>query len=130
MIKYVYLSLGGVAGALLRYVTSGAINQFMGVSFPYGTFMVNMVGSFLIGLLWGLSEEIAVSPNLRLFLFVGFLGSFTTFSTFTLETMNYLRDNNARTAIANILISNIVGIILVFTGILISKFLLNLILKP
>ena len=129
MTKFFYLSLGGVAGALLRYLTSGAINQILGVSFPYGTFTVNMVGSFLIGLLWGLSEVIAVSPNVRLFLFVGFLGSFTTFSTFTLESMNYLRDNNARTALANIFISNILGIILVFAGILISKLILPIIHK-
>jgi CrcB protein len=114
--------MGGIAGAILRYLTSGIINQWMGVSFPYGTFFVNMTGSFLIGLLWGLSENLAISPNIRIFLFVGFLGSFTTFSTFALESLNYLRDNNAKIALANLLISNFLGIILVFTGILISKY--------
>ncbi len=123
MIKFIYLSVGGIAGAVLRYLTSGMINQFFGVSFPYGTFSVNMIGSFLIGLLWGLSENLAISPNIRIFLFVGFLGSFTTFSTFALESLNYLRDNNAKIAIANMVISNILGIILVFLGIFLSKYI-------
>jgi len=125
MIKLVYLSIGGVAGALLRYLTSGFINNFLGVSFPYGTFVVNMIGSFLIGVLWGISENIAISPQMRLLLFVGFLGSFTTFSTFALESLNYLRDNNAKIAIANMLISNILGILLVFLGIILSKYLIT-----
>ena len=123
MIKFIYLSMGGIAGAVLRYLASGMINQFFGVSFPYGTFSVNMTGSFLIGLLWGLSENFAIPPNMRIFLFVGFLGSFTTFSTFALESLNYLRDNNAKIAIMNMIISNILGIILVFLGILISKYI-------
>jgi len=123
MIKFLYLSLGGIAGAVLRYMTSGVVNQWMGVSFPYGTFFVNMSGSFIIGFLWGLSENLAISPNMRIFLFVGFLGSFTTFSTFALESLNYLRDNNTKIAIANMLISNILGIILVFAGIFISKYI-------
>lgn len=123
MIKFIYLSVGGIAGAVLRYLTSGMINQFFGVSFPYGTFSVNMIGSFLIGLLWGLSENLAISPNMRIFLFVGFLGSFTTFSTFALESLNYMRDNNAKIAIANMIISNILGIVLVFFGIFISKYI-------
>ncbi|MBR9997865.1 MAG: fluoride efflux transporter CrcB [Cyclobacteriaceae bacterium] len=123
MIKFLYLSLGGIAGALLRYITSGVINQVLGISFPYGTFVVNMTGSFLIGFLWGLSENIVFSPNMRLFLFVGLLGSFTTFSTFALESMNYLRDNNARIAIANIMISNILGVVLVLAGMFLAKFI-------
>jgi len=125
MIKFIYLSLGGIAGAVLRYVTSSMVNQIFGVSFPFGTFSVNMLGSFLIGLLWGLSENLSISPNIRIFLFVGFLGSFTTFSTFALESLNYLRDNNARIAIVNLVISNILGIGLVFLGIILSKYLIT-----
>ncbi len=125
MIKLLYISLGGMAGALLRYLASGMVNNIMGLSFPYGTFSVNMIGSLIIGLLWGLSDQLALSPNLRLFLFVGFLGSFTTFSTFALESMNYIRDNNAKVALANILISNLAGIVLVFLGFFLSRLFIN-----
>lgn len=126
MIKLLYLSLGGVLGTLLRYFSSSFINNYMGLPFPYGTLFVNIMGSFLIGLMWGFSELITLSPQIRLLLFVGFLGSFTTFSTFALENFSLIRDQEYKYAISNILISNIAAIIMVFLGILLSKYLISL----
>lgn len=125
MIKLLYVSFGGMAGALLRYATSSLVNNWMGISFPYGTFTVNMIGSFLIGLLWGLSDLLSLSSNMRMFLFVGFLGSFTTFSTFALESLNYIRDNQTKTAIINILVSNTAGILLALAGLLLARILIT-----
>lgn len=126
MVKFIYLTAGGAAGAFLRYIMSNFVNSLMGIAFPYGTLVVNLAGSFLIGLMWGLSEIMAFSPNLRMFLFVGFLGSFTTFSTFALESISYLRDNNTKIALLNLLISNIAGLTMVFLGILLSKYFISM----
>jgi len=86
---------------------------------------VNLAGSFLIGLLWGFFEYEDMSPNARNFIFIGILGGFTTFSTFALENMHLFRDGEIKLAFANILASNIFGILLVFAGFFISKYIIN-----
>ena len=84
-----------------------------------------MLGSFVIGLLWGAFEETTVPPNLRTFLFIGILGAFTTFSSFSLETLNLLRDGEVKLAMANILISAVSGLALCFLGLVTSKYLIH-----
>ncbi len=114
--KFLYLALGGATGTILRYIISGLVYRFYDGFFPWGTFAVNLSGSFVIGFLWESFERVSVSPNLRLFLLIGMLGAFTTFSTYSLESFNLLRDGEMRLALFNILLSNIVCIASVFLG--------------
>ena len=88
------IGLGGFAGAVARYLTSSFVQTASGsVFFPYGTMSVNMIGCFWIGFFAFLAESRGIlSADVRMFVLVGFLGSFTTFSTFSFETMNLLRD--------------------------------------
>ncbi len=124
MFKIIVIGIGGAIGAFLRYVISGITYKFFDGLFPYGTLSVNLLGALFIGLLWGISEKITFSPDLRIFVFVGILGAFTTFSTYTLETLNLLRDGEIKIAMMNILVSNIFGILLVFAGFIASKYLI------
>ena len=124
MFKLLALISGGAVGTLGRYFLSGIVNNLMGISFPYGTFVVNMIGSFLIGFLWGAADYLPFSPNWRNFIFVGFLGSFTTFSTYMLESLNYIKDGNIRTGLLNLVISTGIGLSLVIIGLIISRALL------
>jgi len=126
MLKIGLLLLGGAIGTLVRYLLSGWTHKMVETTFPVGTLMVNLAGSFLIGLLWGLTEEQRFSSNLRMFVFVGLFGGFTTFSTFSLETMHMLKEGANAMAITNILVSNIGGIALVFLGLFLGRFVVTL----
>lgn len=127
MTKFVLLATGGAIGTLLRYSLSGLTYKVIDGIFPWGTLFVNLTGSLAIGLLWGVFEMENLSPNMRNFIFVGVLGGFTTFSTFTLESFNLFRDGEIKLALSNLFISNILGIVLVFAGFLLSKYIINLI---
>jgi CrcB protein len=114
--KLLFIGLGGALGSMARYIVSGLDYKFSGGVFPVGTLAVNLTGSLVIGLLWGLFETTDVAPNIRMFIFIGILGGFTTFSTFALENFNLIRDGERAIALVNILLSNILGIGLVFAG--------------
>lgn len=127
MFNMVMVAIGGGIGTLARYLVSGLdYNKYSSGVFPFGTLVVNLSGSFIIGLLWGLSERFYLSPNVRIFIFIGVLGGYTTFSTLSLETFNLLRNNEYRVAFLNIFLSNFVGIALVLTGFMISRYLIKL----
>jgi fluoride exporter len=108
----------GALGSLSRYALSGAIYAALGQNFAYGTLVVNVVGSFLLGLLMqiGLSTDM-IPPHLRTTIAIGFIGAFTTFSTFTYETVQYIQEGAWSTALLNIAMSLILGIAAVFAGI-------------
>jgi CrcB protein len=127
MLKIGLLLLGGASGTLLRYLVSGWAHNMVNTTFPIGTLLVNLAGSFLIGLVWGLTEEQSFSPSIRVFIFIGLFGGFTTFSTFSLETMHMFREGAYWPAIVNILVSNIGGIILVIGGLFLGKLVINLV---
>ncbi len=122
----IFIALGGAVGTVCRYVMSGLDYRFSGGVFPFSTFLINLIGSLVIGLLWGLFERSTLSPNIRMFIFIGILGGFTTFSTFSLETFNLLRDGEMRIAVWNIILTNVVGVALVFVGYSISRYIINL----
>ena len=115
--QYLYIAVGGAAGAALRYLVSGWAYALLGTGFPWGTLVVNLIGSFLIGFLWQLFANTTVSPNMRHLIFTGGLGAFTTFSTFALESVNFIRDGEIGLGLANVLVSDFLGIALVFVGI-------------
>ncbi|UCH44126.1 MAG: fluoride efflux transporter CrcB [Nitrospiraceae bacterium] len=126
MSKIFLLASGGAIGTVLRYSLSGFTYRFVSGVFPWGTLLVNLAGSFVIGLLWGLFEIDNFSTNVRHFIFIGILGGFTTFSTFTLESLNLFRDGEIKLALSNILASNIFGLLLVLAGFIISKYLVHI----
>lgn len=124
MLKYLVIGAGGFAGAIARYAVAVWIGQRWGQGFPLGTFVINVSGSFLIGLLMCLmTEKLMVNPQWRLFLIVGFLGAYTTFSTFEYETGELIRDREWMFAMLNVAGSVIAGFIALKTGEIIAKIL-------
>ena len=121
MHKLLAIAVGGSIGALMRYWISDVAYRVLGVTFPWGTLFVNAIGCFLIGLLWALFDYYIVNPNWRLALLTGFLGAFTTFSTFALETFNLMQDNEFKVAAMNVLFSVLLGLVLVYIGIIAGR---------
>jgi CrcB protein len=122
MQNFFIIGLGGFLGAVARYTVSLWIGQKWGRSFPLGTFAVNISGCFLIGLLMPLlTERFMINPQWRLFLTVGFLGAYTTFSTFEYETGSLLKDGELAIAMMNIIFSVVVGFVALKIGELIAK---------
>ncbi|EFK05508.1 CrcB protein [delta proteobacterium NaphS2] len=116
MIKILLILAGGGLGALCRYGLGVAGGRVMGVGFPWGTLAANMIGCLLIGIAFGLADRVQwFTPEIRLFFMTGFLGALTTFSTYALESVNYLR-NGSHVALTNFLVNNIGGGLLVVAG--------------
>ena len=118
MNKIILVGIGGFIGAALRYLMSGYIqNLTQNVAFPHGTLAVNITGCFLIGMFSQLVEfPSGMTSEMRLFLMVGLLGSFTTYSTFSNETLNLLQDQRLLPAFINIVTHLILGLSAVFLG--------------
>ena len=95
MVKLLFLMTGGALGTIARYGVSGLAHRMTDTLFPLGTLVVNAVGSLLIGIVWALWEDSSIPGYIRTFLMIGFFGGFTTFSSFSLETLNLIRDNDA-----------------------------------
>lgn len=122
MQKWIYLTLGGVAGTIARYILAGVVYQRLGTDFPYGTLIVNLIGCFLIGFFDSIFQErFLLSPLLRILLMAGFCGAFTTFSTFMLETANLIRDGESLRAFLNIMASVGVGFIVFRLGVFVGE---------
>ena len=106
LFQIIAIAIGGALGALLRFWMSTGIHVLMGRGFPYGTLAVNVIGSFLMGLLYVfMLERMEVSAELRAALMIGVLGAFTTFSTFSIETMNLIEAGEVTRAGMNIVFS-------------------------
>jgi CrcB protein len=124
MEKYLLIGFGAFLGANARYIMQTWTAARWGSSFPLGTLLVNMTGSFLLGFfLTAATGRAAVSTNWRLFVAVGLLGGYTTFSSFTFETLALLQGDQWRAALLNIGGNVIVGLIAAFLGILAARIL-------
>jgi|SRR6266568_7438876 len=116
------IALFGALGCLARYFLSGWVYALCGRSFPYGTFAVNIVGAFLIGLIMEFAlRSTLISANLRTGLTIGFLGGLTTFSTFSYETFRLLEDGEFVIAATNVLASVLVCLIFTWMGIVAAR---------
>jgi CrcB protein len=121
MLKVLAVMTGGSLGAAGRYLLFLTVQRVAGPSFPTGTLAANLLGSFLIGLLWSLFEGSRLTNEWRLFIFTGFLGGFTTFSTFARETTQLFKVGEWKTALIYAGISNILGVTLVLAGYYVSR---------
>jgi CrcB protein len=123
LFPYLLVGLGGFVGANARFVVARGVGALFETRFPLGTFLINMSGSFLLGILGAVIAQ-KVTPNseaLRLALGIGFLGGFTTFSTFEFETHALLEDGSWLTAATNMFASLFVGLIAVRAGIVVAR---------
>ncbi len=122
MIRYLLVVIGGGTGALARYVAASAIMTRFGGKFPLGTLVINVTGSFLIGFLMTiLTERFKLDPNWRLLLVVGFLGGYTTFSSFEWETYSSVREGGLWTGMLNVVSSVMLGYVAVVLGSMLAR---------
>ena len=123
LLPILLIAVGGAAGTLARYgVSLACIRTSERLNFPFGTVAVNLLGCFLIGLLNGLFlDRVTVRPEVRAALVVGFLGGFTTFSSFAWESTALLEKRETFRLVANVLVSNLAGIALVIVGYAIGR---------
>lgn len=118
----VLIAVGGAAGAISRYLIQGWVQELMPGRFPWGTFLVNISGSFLLGLVFVLAiEHEIMAPEIRLPLMVGFIGAYTTFSTFMLESWALADEGALLAALANIVVSVVVGMVAVIAGLVLGR---------
>jgi len=118
----VFIAVGGAFGAVSRYTTSLGVYSLLGRNFPYGTLFVNVAGSFLMGVLSiMLLERFNLGPEWRAAILVGFLGSYTTFSTFSIETLNLLELGDINRAVLNMGLSLTLCLLAVWFGINVGR---------
>lgn len=122
LVELMWVGIGGGVGAISRYLVGRELSERANSLFPYGTFTVNMIGAFLIGILFAILTERGVGPDhLRMLLVVGFVGGFTTFSSYTLEAINLVESGHWNTALLYVLGSNLLGLIACMAGITIVR---------
>ncbi|PPK69926.1 CrcB protein [Methylobacter tundripaludum] len=117
------VALGGSFGAVIRFLVSSGIYQWLGRGFPYGTLVVNVIGSFMLGLLTEslMQQRITITFEYRAAILVGFIGAFTTFSTFSLETFYLIEQGNLTKAALNIFTSVTACIVAIWIGLLCGR---------
>ena len=122
--KLMWLALAGSLGTLCRYGLSGLMQRLTGSLFPWGTISVNIIGCLLFGLVWSVLEErVHLSSEMRVIILTGFMGAFTTFSTFMFETGQLLKESQYLLALGNVGLQNIVGLAALFLGLLLGRLL-------
>jgi CrcB protein len=123
LLKYVIVGLGGFLGAIARYAIGSYIGGRYGLRFPLGTFVINVSGSFLIGLISTLLARTTASVYWRYLIPIGFIGAYTTFSTFEYETLRAMQDGQVMTGLLNVALSLVIGFISVWAGASIGRVL-------
>ena len=120
--QLIFIAAGGAIGAVFRFLVSNGIHSFMGRGFPYGTLTVNVMGSFVMGLSYVmLIERLNVSPEWRAFIVVGLLGAFTTFSTFSIETLVLIQNSELSKAMLNVLLSVVLCLMGSWIGLILGR---------
>lgn len=116
------IAAAGAVGTLARYGLHHVVQRASGSTFPWGTLAVNVLGCFLFGIVWTLAEErVLISQQSKLVVLVGFMGAFTTFSTFAFDSGALIRDGNWMPAVANVLLENLLGIGAIFAGFAVGR---------
>ncbi|MCL4157165.1 UNVERIFIED_CONTAM: hypothetical protein GTU68_000264 [Idotea baltica] len=114
--------VGGACGATARFLVVSKVGEKFGSNFPYGTLTVNVIGSFVMGFLAiMLVERLALDPLLKLGVFVGFLGAFTTFSTFSMDTLSLLESGQSFRALLYMFVSVLLSVLAVWLGVVLGK---------
>ena len=122
--KLAWLAFAGTLGTLARYGLSGLVQRLHESSFPFGTLVVNTLGCFAFGTVWTLAEErLIIGGETRAILLIGFMGAFTTFSTYAFETSAMLRDAEWALAATNALSQNVLGVAAFFLGVALGRVL-------
>ena len=120
--KFLAIGLGGFLGAIARHSISRFTQSYFGSTFPWGTLAVNISGSFLIGVVYSIAaEKFIIYPHLRAVLLIGFIGSYTTFSAFSLETFTLMESGNLLQAAANVFMSLTICLVAVYSGTLVGR---------
>lgn len=118
------IALAGAAGTLTRYWLSGLVYDVAGRNFPWGTAVVNILGCFLFGLVWEVgSERMLLRTEARIVLLTGFMGAFTTFSTFVFESAAFLEEGRILPALANVGFQTVAGFAALFGGLILGRML-------
>lgn len=125
--KYIYIGIGGFLGTIARYLILYYYQNYYNTIFPFATFFINISGSFLLSYISNLTfEKYNVDINIRLAITNGFIGAFTTFSTFTADTIGLLRNGMILIALIYVLLSTLLGFAMSFVGIELSDMTVNL----
>lgn len=119
---YLLIGIGGFLGANARYLVAVWVAERLGSAFPYATLIINVSGSFILGFLGGaIAEGILVHPNWRLFFAIGFLGAYTTFSTFSFENFMLIQERLYLQALVNMLASVCLGLMAILGGMIVAR---------
>lgn len=122
MLKYFMVCIGGGLGSVLRFWLGSYIGDKMGTRFPYGTLVINITGSFLIGLVFSwLTVKTQWSPNWRYFIPIGFIGGYTTFSSFEFETLRTIQEGQIGMGLLYVAVSVLIGFIAVWGGVVAGR---------
>ena len=120
--KIICLAVAGAAGTLARYWLGGFVQRNITTDFPLGTVAVNIIGCLAFGLLWAFMENrLSISGQMRIVVFVGFFGAFTTFSSFVFETARLLDESQWLWASANVILQNVLGLVGIIIGMTIGR---------